>query len=314
MVANKMELSIIIPVYKSENILPELVQQIESALVQTLIKEYEIILINDCSPDGSWQVIEQLCEQYSFVKGINLRKNVGQHNAIMAGLNNANGKVIVMMDDDLQHSPNYIYQFYLKIKEDYDVCYTKYEGRKHAKWKIMGSIFNNWAAEIFLSKPKGLYLSSFKAITADIKDEIIKYTASFTYIDGLILIITSNITTIEVEHYERHDGEIGNYNFRLLVRLWIQMATNFSIIPLRMASLLGLVFAVFGFLSAIWLIIGKFVFNTTPVGWSSLIVTILVLGGIQLLTVGIIGEYIGRIYMNLNKKPQFVIKSKNNFS
>lgn len=308
-----MELSIVIPIYKSKNILSELIRRIERALFQTPIKEYEIILINDCSPDDSWQVIEQLCNQYSFIKGINLRKNAGQHNAIMAGLNHANGQIIVMMDDDLQHSPDYIYPFYLKVNEGYDVCYTKYIKRKHTKWKIMGSILNNWTAEIFLGKPKGLYLSSFKAITADIKNEVIKYTGPFTYIDGLILVITSNITTIEVEHHKRYDKGIGNYNFRLLVRLWVQMATNFSIIPLRLASLIGLLFSIFGFLFAIWLIIGKIIFNTTPVGWSSLIVTSLVLGGVQLLTIGIIGEYIGRIYLNLNKKPQFVIKSKKNF-
>lgn len=312
MVTNKMELSIVIPVYKSENILPELVRQIETALTQTPIKAYEVILVNDCSPDRSWQIIEQLCDQYSFVKGINLRKNTGQHNAIMAGLNYADGQVIVMMDDDLQHSPSYVYQFYLKIKEGYDVCYTKYLERKHAKWKIMGSMFNNWAAEIFLNKPKGLYLSSFKAIAADIKDEIIKYTGSFAYLDGLILMVTPNLTTIEVEHYDRYEGT-GNYNLRRLVRLWIQMATNFSIVPLRIASFLGFLFAIFGFSYATWLIIGKFTFDITPTGWSSLIVSILVLGGVQLLTIGIIGEYVGRMYLNLNRKPQYVVKMKKGF-
>lgn len=311
MAANEMELSIIIPVYKSASILSELIKQIENALMQTPLKHYEVILINDCSPDNSWQIIEELCERYSFVKGINLRKNTGQHNAIMAGLNHSNGKIIVMMDDDLQHHPQYVYNFYKKIQEGYDVCYTKYLERKHAKWKIMGSMFNDWAAEIFLQKPKGLYLSSFKAITVDIKNEIIKYTGSFTYVDGLILMITSNITTIEVEHHERYDGT-GNYNFRRLVHLWIQMATNFSIVPLRIASILGLLFATFGFLYTIWLIIGKFTFGITPTGWSSLIISILVFGGVQLLAIGMIGEYIGRIYLNLNRKPQYILKNKIN--
>ncbi len=308
-----MELSIVIPVYRSEKILSSLIERIDAALRKAAnIKAYEVILVNDGSPDGSWQAIENLCRQYARVKGINLRKNTGQHNAIMAGLNHATGKVIIMMDDDLQHSPEDIQGLYTKVVEGFDVCYAKFKERKHSLWKIWGSKLNDKAAVIMLDKPKDLYLSPFKAISSDVQKEIIKYSGPYAYVDGLILMVTNSIASVEVDHHERHEGK-GNYNFIKGVTLWLKMATNFSIVPLRIVSFFGLMSSIVGFLLAVLLIIQKITMNVPVQGWSSLIVTILIMGGIQLVALGAIGEYLGRAYININKKPQYVIKSKMNF-
>jgi polyisoprenyl-phosphate glycosyltransferase len=301
------KLSIVIPVYNSHSILEELLIQINANV--SFLKEFELILVNDCSPDNSWNIISKLCEKYSFLKGINLRKNSGQHNAIMAGLNHTSGDVVIMMDDDLQHSPKYIEELYINIMQGNDVCYTKFNTKKHKGWKIIGSQFNDYIANILLKKPKGLYMSSFKAISKDIKNEIIKYDGPYAYIDGLILSVTNNINTINVEHHQRYDGE-GNYTLISSISLWAKMATGFSILPLRIATYVGGIISFFSFLLLILFVVQKFVYNAMPDGWTSIIVLILFFGGVQLLSIGIIGEYIGRIHLNLNKKAQYIIKEK----
>ena len=298
-----MKLSIVIPVYNSYGILDELVTQIE----QSVNIDFELVLVNDCSSDDSWIKILQLVERYSFIRGINLRKNSSQHNAIMAGLNYTTGKVIVIMDDDLQHDPRYIKKLYNKINNDCDVCYTKFPNKKHKIWKKLGSQFNDFVANILLKKPKDLYLSSFKAISEEIKKEIIKYDGPYPYIDGLILSTTNSINVIEVKHKDRFSGE-GNYTLRSSVSLWLKMATSFSVLPLRLATFIGFIISTFSFILGIYYIIVKLFFDTAPDGWTSLIVIVLFLGGIQLFSIGIIGEYIGRNYLKINQKPQFIIK------
>jgi polyisoprenyl-phosphate glycosyltransferase len=306
------EVSMVIPVYRSATILPHLIKQIDDAMNEAgLSGQFESVLVNDCSPDESWQVIETLCEQYSSVRGINLMKNTGQHNAIMAGLNYASGNIIVMMDDDLQHSPKYILQLVNRIKEGYDVCYTKFRERKHSAWKVFCSRFTDKMAKILLGKPKGIYMSPFKAISRAVRNEVIKYTGPYAYVDGLILMVTGNIATLDVEHFNRYAGR-GNYSFIKGLTLWFQMATNFSVVPLRIASFLGLLSAICGFILSLVLIIEKLTMDVPIIGWASLIVTILLMGGIQLFAIGAIGEYLGRTYININKKPQFVVRSKKN--
>ncbi len=300
-----MDLSIVIPVYNSEKILGELLIQIKDNVNFTT--KFELILVNDCSSDNSWDVIQNLATKYKFLKAINLRKNSGQHNAIMAGLNHTKGDIIVMMDDDLQHSPKYIEQLYLKVKSNFDVCYTKFITKQHKGWKILGSKFNDSVANILLNKPKGLYMSSFKAISKEIKNEIIDYDGPYAYVDGLILATTNNITTIIVEHHDRHDGE-GNYNLLSSISLWSKMATSFSVLPLRIATFVGFSISIISFILGIYFIFQKLSGTYIPDGWTSLIVIVLFLGGIQLLSLGIIGEYIGRSYLKLNGKKQYIIK------
>lgn len=303
------DVSIVIPVYGSEQILPQLINRLQSVLESSCdIRSYEVILVNDCSPDCAWQVISELSCTRSWLKGITLRKNAGQHNALLTGLRFSTGRFIIMMDDDLQHDPQDIKKILQKLREGYDVCYSRFRNRQHALWKRAGSAFNDAVAQHLLRKPKGLYLSPFKGIVRGIRDEVVRFSGPHVYLDGLILSATNNIASIELYHHERPDGKSG-YSLRKSISLWLKMATSFSIAPLRLASLLGLMFSGFGFLAAVALVIQRFTVNAMPVGWSSLIVSVLILGGIQLLALGIIGEYIGRVLLHVNGRPQAVIGS-----
>ena len=302
-----LKLSIVIPVYRSALILPKLVGEIKSEMAREgLLDDFELLLINDSSPDNSWQVICELAKIYPFIKGVSLRRNFGQHNAIMAGLNCCCGDYVILMDDDLQHPPQAIGEILNALHSGYDVCYTKYVNRQHVLWKKLGSQFNDWVATRLLEKPKGLYLSSFKGVTAEIAQEIIQYDGPYAYVDGLILEVTKSITSIEIAHQARHEGE-GNYDLRRSISLWMKMATSFSVLPLRLASYLGFALASVSFLMIAFVVIERLLHPEYPPGWASLIAVILFIGGVQMLCIGMIGEYLGRTYLKINKTPQFVI-------
>jgi len=309
-----MDLSIVIPVYNSERIVPELARRIVAAVAGARpVRDYEVILVNDCSADRSWQMIEQACDAYPAVRGINLRINTGQHNAIMAGLRAASGAVIVVMDDDLQHAPEDIGKLHAKIVAGYDLCYATFRQLQHALWKTAGSAFRDLTVRALLGVPRGIRISSFKAMSADIAREITRYEGPFPYVDGLALVLTRNVANVELEHHPRLDGR-GHYSLRQSVSLWAKVAMNFSVVPLRVASWLGLGFAALGFLFAVYLIVQQLLFQRIPVpGWASLVIAILIVGGVQLLALGAIGEYLGRAYLHMTAKPQYVIKSRKGF-
>jgi len=309
-----MDLSIVVPVFNSERLVPELAGRIVDAASRIAgVHAYEVILVNDCSRDGSWRAIEQACERYPSVRGIDLRTNAGQHNAIMAGLRAASGAVIVVMDDDLQHAPEDIGALRAKLGEGYDLCYARFRDPKHAAWKKIGSLFRDLTARALLGVPKGVRISSFKAMRAEIAREIVRYEGPFPYVDGFALMATRNVTNLELEHYERRDGR-GNYGLRASISLWTKVAMNFSVLPLRLAAWLGFAFAALGFFFAAFLVFQQLMFNRIPVpGWASLVVVILVVGGVQLLALGAIGEYLGRAYLHLNRKPQYVVKARRGF-
>ena len=303
-----LKLSIVVPVYGSQTILPEFVEQVKKSVdMLGLSGQFELLLVNDASPDGSWKVITELAKKYGFIRGISLRKNFGQHSATMAGLNHVQGEVIIIMDDDLQHPPAEIGNLMQVITDGADVCYTRYIGRKHSLWKILGSRFNNWVATLLLDKPKGLYLSSFKALSRDIVDEVIKYDGPYAYLDGLILNITRNIKTIGINHKPRHDG-VGNYSLKRSVSLWLRMATSFSVFPLRVATILGFSLSLLSLIVIAFVSIQKFLHPEIAAGWTSLIATVLFVGGVQTFCIGMLGEYLGRTYLKINGKPQFVIR------
>lgn len=303
-----MKLSICVPVYKSETILEKFVETIQKEV--NFVSDMELILVNDCSPDNSWQKIVELKQKYDFIVGVNLIKNFSQHNAVMAALNEASGDIIITMDDDLQHNPADIVKLYNQIiNEKFDVCYTKFLNREHKSWKVWGSKFNDMVANLLVNKPRDLYLSPFRAMTKQIRDLIVTYDGPYPYVDGLILSVTNHIGVVKVEHNKRFEGE-GNYSFVKSVSLWTKMATGFSVLPLRLATYIGLIVSFIAFLFGIALILNKLIFGVSLVGWTSTIVIILFLGGIQLMTLGILGEYIGRIYLKLNGKKQFIIKEK----
>jgi len=305
----KCTLSIVVPVYHSASILPKLVNQVHSEMLkEALDGRFELLLVNDGSTDNSWEVIRTLAAEHPFIKGISLLRNFGQHNAIMAGLNYANGDFVVIMDDDLQHPPQAIGNMVRALSAGYDVCYTNYLNRQHVWWKKIGSRFNDWIATRLLNKPKGLYLSSFKAIRKEVVKEIIQYDGPYTYVDGLILDVTRSITTVDIEHQARCEGK-GNYNLRRSLSLCMGMATSFSILPLRIASYTGFAMAALSLVMLTFFIIRKLMHPELPAGWASLIVTILFIGGVQTLCIGMVGEYLGRMYLKINRKPQFVVAS-----
>jgi len=304
------EVSIVVPVYRSEAILPHLVEQVLAAMRAAQLQDrFELVLVNDCSPDDSWRVIRELAARYPFVRGIGLARNFGQHNATMAGLNHAAGEIIVVMDDDLQHPPSSIITLVDTIRAGRDVCYTQYMHRQHASWKKWGSWFNDRIASFLLKKPKGLYLSSYKAMHARVAAEIIRYDGPYAYVDGLILDVTRDIAVVPIEHQARLVGA-GNYNLRRSVSLWLKMATSFSIVPLRVASLAGMLLAAISIVSMILIVIGKYLHPEVQTGWTSLMTIVLFMGSLQLLCLGLLGEYLGRAYLKINRKPQFSIKER----
>ena len=303
-----MKLSIIIPVYNSSSIITKLVNNIkEEATKIQKISSYQIILVNDCSDDNSWNEISKICINEKFIIGINLMKNYGQHNAIMAGINISDGDYIILMDDDFQHSPKQINKLILKIDEGYDVCYTNYKDNKYNTLKILGSKLNKIISNFLINKPKEIYLSSFKCFTKKICNEIKKYDGPFVYIDGLIFDVTKNVTSVDVEHLNRMDGKT-NYNIFKLISLWLSVLTNFSIVPLRISTITGFIMTLISFCSILIVIIIKLLDPSTAAGWASLMSALLFFVGLQFIVLGLLGEYIGRSYLNLNKKPQFVVR------
>ena len=311
-IERQLDVSIVIPVYGSEEILPSLISEIAFAM-KSAKYDYEIILVCDASPDQSWTVINELSIENSHIKGILLRVNVGQHNALMAGLRKASAPVIVTMDDDLQHSPANIIALVEKIADGNDVAYGRFITRNHPLWKRMGSKLNGIVSSYLLGKDSSLYLSPFRAFTKDISIEIQRYHGPYVYIDGLITGCTKKIVEVSVPHHKRFSGE-SRYGLRKSISLWLKMATSFSITPLRLTSFAGLIFSGLGFLMAIILIFQKFTTDSMPVGWSSIVVTILIIGGFQLLALGMIGEYLGRALLTINQRPQYVIGGNVGFS
>jgi polyisoprenyl-phosphate glycosyltransferase len=302
-----MQLSLVVPVYRSARCLPELARRVRHE-VGAHFDSYELILVNDGSPDESWDVIVQLTREHDFVTGVNLRRNVGQDNAIMAGLNVARGEVIVIMDDDLQHDPSDISTLHRRLQGGFDVVYAHFDRKRQARWKNMGSWFNDRFATVVLGKPKSIYMSPYKALRREVVNEIIKYGGPYPYVDGLIFTVTSNITDVPATHHPRFSGE-GNYNLLKSIGVWLKLATGFSVIPLRMVTFLGGMISLFSFMMAFYFVLETLLLKREPSGWPSMIVAILFIGGVQLIGVGAVGEYIGRIFITQNQRPQFTIKA-----
>jgi len=301
-----MQLSIVVPVYKSADCLEELARRVRDA-VDGGFDGYELILVNDASPDRSWQIIERLVGEHDFVVGINLRKNAGQDGALMAGLREARGAAIVIMDDDLQHDPADIPALTAPLADGFDVVYAVFHHKEQALWKNLGSWFNGRVATWLLKKPASTYMSPYKAVRREVVDEIVKYDGPFPYVDGLIFTITDNCAEVPATHHRRFAGA-GNFTMRRSLAVWLRLATSFSVIPLRLVSLAGAILALFAFLAGAYFLAEAAIEGRTVEGWLSLIVGVFFLGGIQLIGIGAVGEYVARLYLTINKRPQFLIK------
>ena len=302
-------ITIIIPVFNSEKTIFDLVSNIFDSL--KLDYKFEVIIINDCSSDNSDIECLKLYDKYKGkLKYYKLAKNVGEHNAVMAGLNYAMGDWIVIMDDDFQNPVSEVEKIInFSLSNDYDVVYTHYKYKKHNIYRNLGSYFNNKVANIMLKKPNDLYLSSFKSIQSKVVKEIIKYKLPYPYIDGLILRTTRNISSIQVKHKKRIQGKSG-YTLKKLFSLWLNMFTNFSVVPLRISTLFGFIFSFVGLIFGIITIIEKLHYPELPQGYPTIIIVVLLFSGMQLIFLGVIGEYLGRLFISNNKHPQYFIDKR----
>jgi glycosyltransferase involved in cell wall biosynthesis len=298
-------LSIVIPVYNGALSIGELVGALEQLEVPG---GHEIVLVNDCSPDNSFAVCRELVARARVpMTLVDLARNYGEHNAVMAGLRHARGGHVITMDDDLQNPPSEVLRLLQHAQASgHEVVYTFYEHKEHASWRNLGSRFTNRVADWLLDKPRGLYLSSFRCMSAFVVREITRYGGPFPYVDGLILQVTQSIGRLQVQHLPRAHGR-SNYTLRRLVRLWLNMFVNFSVMPLRLATFTGLTLSCIGLLGAIWTIASALL-SEQPPGWASISVAVMLLSGVQLLMLGLIGEYLGRLYLTANAKPQSVVK------
>jgi glycosyltransferase involved in cell wall biosynthesis len=299
-------ISIVVPVFRSSQTLPNLVNEINRVL-QNSGYQYEIILVCDGSPDNSWNTICELHCNATNVVGINLRKNVGQHNALMAGLRHAKGSIVVTMDDDLQHNPSYIPAMVNKIEEGFDLVYAKFSSRRHSFWKVVGSKLNSFLARKLIGAPRDLYLSPFRAMSSELCEEVVASKTPFLYLDGTILELNPKVVSMLVEHEARIHGE-SNYNLRKSISLAARMATSYSILPLRLTTYLGITMSIFSFLLGILFIVQKLTIDVMPIGWTSLITALMMVSGLQLLSIGVLGEYLGRLFRIANGQQQYHIK------
>lgn len=301
------KLSFVIPCYGSETTIEIVVNEIRETLKQRPEYDYEIILVNDCSPDRVWPRIRALALADSHITGIDLAKNFGQHAALMAGYRHCTGDLIISLDDDGQTPACELFTLVDKMKEGWDVVYASYAHKMHSGFRNFGTWMNERMTESLIGKPKGLRVTSYFIMRRFIADEILRYENAYPYIEGLIFRATRNIANVPVTHHERMVGESG-YTFSKLLALWFNGFTAFSVKPLRIATFCGSACACIGFLYGIYVVIRKLVDSSIEMGWSSIIASIFSLGGLILIMLGMIGEYIGRIYISINNAPQYTIR------
>ena len=301
-----METSIVIPLYRSADCLPALMERLNQLEVPG---GFEVIFVNDGSPDRTAAVCREWLPRCRFPAIlVDLMRNYGEHNAVLAGYREARGKWVVNIDDDLQNAPEDVPRLVAHARSGgLDVVYSKYAVKQHEGWRNLGSRFANAVANLVLQKPRDLYLSSFRCVSAQVAREVGRYSGPFPYIDGLITQVTQSYGSLSVQHDPRHSGE-SNYTLRRLARLWLNMVLNFSILPLRLAIGLGFVMATVGFVFLL-VVIGEHFVKGTPLGWGSLLGGLVLFCGTQLLVLGGVGEYVGRIFLTTNLKPQSTVRS-----
>jgi len=300
-------LSIVIPVYNAEKTIARLCRELVSLL--TVNHRLDIVLVNDCSRDGSDEICRQLLEEFpDEITYVRLSRNFGEHNAVMAGLNQARGEYVVIMDDDYQNPPEEIPKLVAEIRKGYDVVYCHYPQKRDSIFRNLGSYLNGSMARVVLNKPSNLYLSSFKAMNRFLVDQLVNNKNPNPYLDAIILKITGNIGTIEVRHDQRLIGRSG-YTLKKLTALWGDMIISYSMIPLRILAATGFIMTMVGVYYMAAMLIRDFhplMEDLSDI--EELTAVTMFFRGFQLLATGIVGEYVGRIYLKLNHEPQFIIR------
>ncbi len=305
------ELSFIIPCYRSENTVGAVVDEIVKECGTLNISDYEIIAVDDCSPDNVYEKLKSLGQDNPSVRAIRFAKNFGQHAGMIAGVQHSRGNICVFLDDDGQCPLDRLGDLIAPLYNGYDVSISEYGKKKQSLFKNIGSVFNGIVANLLIDKPKDIQMGNFMAFKRFVADEISKYKGPYPYISGLLFRSSAKVINVPMEERERSSGGT-TYTFRKLVALWSDSFTAFSIKPLRMATIAGSCAAVIGLLLTVVTIIRKLMYPAIPVGWSSMIAVMLVMGGLILFVLGIVGEYVGRIYMSINETPQYVIAEMNN--
>lgn len=303
------KISFVIPCYRSARTIEGVVAEIQDTMAAIPQYVYEIILVNDCSPDETFEVIKALCVRYNNITGISLARNFGQHAALMAGLRRAGGDIIVCLDDDGQTPADEVGKLLAGIENGSDVVYASYENKHHSAFRNFGTWMNDIMTRMMLGKPKELHLTSYFAAKRFVVDSMLRYENSYPYIIGLVLRATRNISNVPVNHRSREVGTSG-YTMKKLLGLWFNGFTAFSILPLRIATITGVIFAGAGFIYGIYTVVKKFVNPLVPLGFSSLMAAVVFIGGMLMIMLGLIGEYIGRIYISINNSPQYVVKEE----
>ena len=305
------KISFVIPCYRSEHTLPHVIAEIEQKMKEMSQYEYDVFLINDCSPDNTLEVVRELCETHENIKGISFAKNFGQHAALMAGLRHSDGDYVVCLDDDGQTPADEVDKLIGKLEEGYDAVYARYDHKQHSTFRNLGSKVNELMTRVLLEKPKDLYISSYFAVRRFVVEDMIRYGNSYPYVIGLVLRATKNITNVSVNHREREEGTSG-YTLKKLLSLWFNGFTAFSVKPLRIATAIGCGCAGVGFLYGLYTIVERLLNPAVPMGFSALMSATVFFGGMIMILLGMIGEYIGRIYISLNNSPQYVIRERMN--
>ncbi len=305
----KKKISVTIPCYRAEDTIGKLVDGITEEMKKHRDYNYEIILVNDCSPDDTFKVISDLARKDEHIIAYDLSKNFGESSALMAAFSKASGDYIVRMDDDGEHDPKYLFDLIDKLEEGYDYVCAEFRHYHHSLYKRMGSRFNYWFLTKMMDIPKGSIMSSYNVCRKYVIDAILTYTNPKPYIDGMVWAVTTKTASVPIEHGYRYAGESG-YNFKKSVALWLNGVTSFSIKPLRIASLCGLIFAFAGFIIGVIVVIDKLIHPWVEAGWTSMFAALLFIGGFIMIFMGLIGEYVGRGYLISNHIPQYVIREE----
>ena len=300
--------SIIIPCYNSAKTIRKVVELTMQKLEQEKRTPYEFVLVDDYSPDSGATVreLEALADDYACVKIVELAKNSGQHNAVMAGLNYAEGDTLIAMDDDMQTHPSQLPVLFAEFDKGFDIVYGYYPQKKHSLFRNFGSYVNYLSVRILIGKPKDMKTSSFWIIRRFIRDYVIQYKSQYTHLQGLFLRTTRNISCVPVKHFEREVGS-SNYTLKKLIGLWSNIM-GYSIVPLRLATYCGYSFSLLGILGAAFIVARKLLVPSMAIGWPSMMVAICFFSGINLLFMGLIGEYLGRMFLGMSLYPQFVVR------
>ena len=309
-------MSFVIPCYRSELTIRSVTDEIIQTVSERPEYDYEIICVNDCSPDNVYSVLQQLAAENSRIKVINLAKNMGKHAAVLAGFRFISGEYVVTLDDDMQ-SPTYdLWKLIEPLETDgYDVVNSRFQVKKQAWWKNLGSSFNNWITKILLQKPKGMdHVGNFFACRRFVADAMAQYPNPYPFLEGLMLRSTQRILMIDMEERERGDDKKTGYTLRKSIALFANGLTAFSVVPLRISTIVGVVIAILGFILGLVMIIQKLVDPNVLMGYTSTMVVQLFMSGLILMSLGLLGEYVGRIYICINKSPQYIIRETINIS